>query len=191
MNWTRLVVDTIPRDGCLVYAIIMQVVNLSFNYTDSYPSVGPQRRGNKRGSSATQQMLAERATQLDTEQESSGQPPVWNEVYALMQCPSPPCNSGPYCWHDPFGKHYKLPMHHLKALVNYVEQGNTLQSHDDVPEHVREQLLAEEQERLERQPQQPASCPTPFPPINITNVLPSYTCRNLGGRHCVRWLSDV
>lgn len=54
-------------------------VNLAFNYTDSYSSVGTQRRGNKRGSSATQRMLAEldSSTQLDTEQEVSGQAPAW------------------------------------------------------------------------------------------------------------------
>src|SRR5437667_8629733 len=96
--------------------------------------------------SAMQQMLAEWAAQLDMEENSVSHPPVWREVYV-------PCNSGPYCWHDPFGKkHYKLQTHHLKALVQFVEQGNTLHSHNDVLEHVREQLFAEVQERLERQP---------------------------------------
>jgi len=61
----------------------------------------------------------------------------------------------------------------MKALVQFVEQGNTLQGQNDVPKHIREQLFVEEQERLERQPQQPASAPTLFPPITITHVLPS------------------
>ncbi|KAF2188820.1 hypothetical protein K469DRAFT_564491 [Zopfia rhizophila CBS 207.26] len=91
-----------------------------------------------------------------------------------MQCPGPPCNKGPYCWRDPVGKkHYKLRTQHMKALVQFVEQGNTLQSQNDVPKHIREQLYVEEQERLEKQPQQLSSAPTPYPPINITNVLPS------------------
>jgi len=121
-------------------------------------------------------MLAEldNATQPDAEQEDGSQPSVWKEVYALVQCPGSPCNLGPYCWRDPFGKkHYKLRTQHLKLLVQFVEQGGILQSHNDVPNNIREQLFAEEQERLERRPQQLVSCPTPFPPINITNVLPS------------------
>jgi hypothetical protein len=48
-----------------------------------------------------------------------------------------------------------------------------LQSHDDVPDHIREQLVAEEQQRLARQPNTPANAPTSLPPITITNVLPS------------------
>lgn len=87
-------------------------VDLSFNYTESsQSSAGTQRRGNKRGSSATQRMLAEldTATQPDAEQNGSCQPSAWKEVYAVMQCPGPPCNKGPYCWRDPIGKkHYKL-----------------------------------------------------------------------------------
>jgi len=67
--------------------------DLSFNYVDSHPSsASTPRRGNKRGSSATQAMLADRAAQLDAEQKTTGDPSIWREVYALMQCPSPPCN---------------------------------------------------------------------------------------------------
>ncbi|PSN58574.1 hypothetical protein BS50DRAFT_566671 [Corynespora cassiicola Philippines] len=118
-------------------------------------------------------MLAERAAQLDAEQETSGNPSIWREVYALMRCPGPPCNLGPHCWRDPFGKkHYKLRTHHLKALVELVQEGHVLKSHDDVPGGIREQLFAEEHQRLDRQPR-PASVSTPsLPPINITNVLP-------------------
>jgi hypothetical protein len=115
---------------------------------------------------------SERAAQLDAEGESSGQSSIWQEVYSLMRCPGPPCDLGPHCWRDPFGKrHYKLRTHHLRALIEFVEHGNTLQSHEDVPEQIREQLFKEERQRVERQPKA-ASCSTPFPPINITNVLP-------------------
>lgn len=150
-------------------------VDLSFNYIDASSQLASTaNRGNKRGSSATQRMLADRTTYIGDEQETSGGPSVWQEVYALMRCPGPPCSLGPHCWRDPFGKrHYKLRTHHLKALVDLVQQGHTLKSHDDVPEDVREQLYAEEHQRREQQ-STTTSAPTPsLPPISITNVLPS------------------
>lgn len=150
-------------------------VDLSFNYIDASSQLASTaNRGNKRGSSATQRMLADRTTHIDDEQETSGSPSVWQEVYALMRCPGPPCNLGPHCWRDPFGKrHYKLRTHYLKALVDLVQQGHALKSHDDVPEDVREQLYAEEHQRREQQ-STTTSAPTPsLPPISITNVLPS------------------
>jgi hypothetical protein len=119
---------------------------VSFNYIDSYPqSSGTTKRGSKRGSSATQRIMADRAAQLDAEGENSHEPSIWRDVYALMRCPGPPCDLGPHCWRDPFGKkHYRLRTHHLKALVDLVEQGNVLRSYDDVLEYVREQLIAKE-----------------------------------------------
>jgi hypothetical protein len=149
-------------------------IDLSFNYLDaSSQPASTANRGNERGSSATQRMLAERASQLQEEQEKSGSPSIWQEVYALMRCPGPPCNLGPHCWRDPFGKkHYKVQTHHLKALVELVHQGHVLKSHDDVPEDIRELLYAEEHQRQERH--STTSIPAPsLPPITITNVLPS------------------
>ncbi|RYP19468.1 hypothetical protein DL765_003308 [Monosporascus sp. GIB2] len=81
----------------------------------------------------------------------------------------------PHCWINSVGKkHYKLRTHHLKSLIKHVQQGGTLQTHDDVPGEVREQLYAEEQQDGERQRKRRglsslASCP----PINIINVLPA------------------
>jgi hypothetical protein len=151
-------------------------VDLSFNYVDaSSQPASTANRGNKRGSSATQRMLADRTSHMEDEQETSGSPSIWQEVYALMRCPGPPCNLGPHCWRDPFGKrHYKLRTHHLKALVGLAQQGHTLKSHDDVPEDIREQLYAEEHQRREQQTAA-TSAPTPsLPPISITNVMPSH-----------------
>jgi hypothetical protein len=146
-------------------------VSLTFNYIDSASSYA--NRGTKRGSYATQRMLADRASQLDAEQ-SSGQPSAWVDIYTLMRCPGPPCSLGPHCWRDPFGKqHYKLSTHHLRALVKLVEQGHRLQSHDDVPENIREQLYAENQKRLERRPTTSVAPMSSFPPITINNVMPS------------------
>jgi len=79
-------------------------ISISFNYVDSQPPTGTIKRGAKRGSSATQRMLSDRAAQLDAEEDSDGHPSVWRDVYALMQCPGPPCDLGPHCWINPIGK---------------------------------------------------------------------------------------
>ena len=125
-------------------------VDLSFNYVEPTTSAAQAGRVGQRGSSATQRMLADRALQLDAEQDSGGRSSIWREVYALMRCPGPPCNLGPHCWRDPFGKkHYKLRTHHLKALIELVQQGLVLNTHNDVPEEIRDQLYAEDHQRRE------------------------------------------
>lgn len=144
-------------------------VTLSFNYLDTKPPAGSVRRGTKRGSSATQMMLADRDAQLDAEAET---PAPWQVVYAIFRCPGSPCDRGPHCWIDPVGKkHHHLRTEHLKVLINLKKQGNVLNSHDDVPQHLRDQLHLEERQRLEREPKA-NNVSSPFPPINITNVLP-------------------
>jgi hypothetical protein len=96
-------------------------------------------------------MLAEGDAQVDAEYASTGHPPVWRHVYNLMRCPSSPCQLGPHCWVDPVGKkHYKLNSHHLKSLIMYVQDGHSLETHDDVPNNVRNELYAEEQQSLKR-----------------------------------------
>jgi hypothetical protein len=152
-------------------------LNFSFNYveTSQLLATSSKRVDKRGGSSITKQMLSERAEQLDGEQESSGQPSVWRDVYSLMRCPGPPCHLGPHCWRDPVGKkHYKLKTHHLKSLIRYVEQGYELQKHEDVPEDIREQLYAEEQQWLERRQRTSSTSAVSSPPINITNVLPPH-----------------
>jgi hypothetical protein len=54
-----------------------------------------------------------------------------------------------------------------------VEQGGELQTHEDVPEDIREQFYAEEQQQLERRQRATNMSATTYPPINITNVLPA------------------
>jgi hypothetical protein len=152
-------------------------VNISFNYNyveSGQPSAISSRKGDKRGlSSTTQRMLAEGTEQRNAEEESSGQPSVWRDVYSLMRCPVGSCNSGPHCWCDPVGKkHYKLRTHHLRSLIQHVEQGHVLQTHDDVPEEIRQQLYTEEQQLIERH-QKPSGTSAANCPINITNVLPT------------------
>ena len=155
-------------------------VDLSFNYLETGQQLAASsRKGDKQSStSATQQMLGERAMQIDAEEESSGQPSIWRDVYNLMRCPGPPCHLGPHCWRDPIGKrHYKLKTHQLKSLIRHVEQGGQLRTHDDVPEDIREQIYAEDQQRLERHKKITNIPPSNLPPINITNVLPESSHR--------------
>jgi hypothetical protein len=150
-------------------------VDVSFNYVEvgQQAPVATRRAGKRGGSSATQQMLAERDSQLDAEEGEAREPSVWQDVYNLMRCPGPPCNLGPHCWRDPDGKkHYKLRTHQLKGLIRHVQQGGRLRSHDDVPEDIRQQVYAEEHQQHERQQKKANSTVMGHPPIHITNVLP-------------------
>ncbi|KAK5309506.1 hypothetical protein LTR93_012213 [Exophiala xenobiotica] len=153
-------------------------VNLSFNYVQvSVPSVNNSgRRGDKRGAtSTTQRMLAERDLRLQAEHATSGQPAIWQHVYSLMRCPGPPCHLGPHCWIDPAGKkHYRLLSHHLRDLIRYVEQGHQLQSQDDVPLAVRQQLYAEEQQRRDRKSSKVTETPAGTSSVTI-NILPGHS----------------
>ena len=123
-------------------------VDLSFNCLEaSQPLSILSRKRSKRGfSSTTQQMFNEIAKQLDAEEEYSGYPSIWRDVYNLIRCHGPPCRFGLRSWRDPVGKkHYKLRTHQLKAPIVYVEQGDQLRTHDDVPGDIRRQLYVEGQ----------------------------------------------
>jgi hypothetical protein len=120
-------------------------------------------------------MLATRDLQVDAEEHSSGQSSIWRNVYKTMRCTGPPCNKGPYCWCDPDGKmHYKLHTDTMTSLVEYVEDGHTLETHDDVPKDIREQLYVEERQAVERHQKASRSSAVSLPPIPITiTVLPA------------------
>lgn len=151
-------------------------INLEFHCVEvnrpRAESASATSRGGRR--SATTRML----TELDDETERdrlNGNRAVWRDVYALMRCPGPPCHLGPHCWREPVGKkHYRMLTHQLKQLVLYKEEGNKLESHDDVPDQVRQELFAVEQQRLERQQQSAKQSSKALPPIHITNVLPGH-----------------
>ena len=53
-----------------------------------------------------------------------------------------------------------------------MEQGSRLHTHEDIPNEIRKQLYAEEQQNGERQRKRKATSQASYPPINITNVLP-------------------
>jgi hypothetical protein len=57
--------------------------------------------------------------------------------------------------------------------VRHVEQGHKLETPDDVPEEIRQQLYTEEQQRLERHQRGPNISSSNLPPIYITNMLPT------------------
>jgi hypothetical protein len=74
-------------------------LNISFNYIEAsqstaISSVRVERRGRL---SRTERMLAGRAMQLRIEEEASGRPSVWVEMYRIFRCLGHPCQLGPYC----------------------------------------------------------------------------------------------
>ncbi|EED11616.1 conserved hypothetical protein [Talaromyces stipitatus ATCC 10500] len=150
-------------------------LDVCVNYVADDNEQSSTRNGEKRNTrSVTNAMLAEREARIDAEQ-SSGQSSPWRDVYDKMKCPGPPCkNSEGYCWQDPVGKkHYRLNTHHLTHLVDMVKKKRLfLETHDDVPEMIREQLYAEERLSLERKkrPKGNSLIEAPYLPINI-NVL--------------------
>jgi len=144
-------------------------VGVTFSYIES----GKTARTAGRGATAAQ--LAERNARLDAEQVVTGAPDAWRRVYKLLQCPGPPCDRGPYCWQDSDGKkHYKLMGHHLRSLVQFVQRGSKLETHDDVPDEIRTQLYAEEQQHLDRKRKRrdSGSHLAERPPTIINNYIP-------------------
>jgi hypothetical protein len=127
---------------------------MTFNYIaeDRGALASLAKRAGKQGSrSTTRRMLAERAAEIDAEQEATGQPPAWKDVYETVRCPGPPCPRGPYCWQDPNGKkHHPLKTRELQALVLHVQRGNALKTHDDIPDDLRQRLYAAERQQYER-----------------------------------------
>jgi hypothetical protein len=93
-----------------------------------------------------------------------------------MRCPGPPCQLGLHCWRDPDGKkHYKLYPHHLRRLVKFVQDGGKLGCQADVPEDIRQQLYAEEQQRSDRRQSKAVATPLGLTPITINNNFPEYS----------------
>src|ERR1700709_2264411 len=64
-------------------------------------------------------------------------------------------------------KRYRLNTHYLRELVRYAEEGNELRTHSDVPQRVRDQLYAEDQQRLKGHQRSTSAPAANFPPINI------------------------
>jgi hypothetical protein len=142
------------------------MMTVSFSYVESGKTARTARRG------ATASQLAERNDRLEAEQVVSGGPDAWRHVYNLLRCPGPPCDRGPYCWQDPDGKkHYKLMGHHLRNLVKFVQRGCKLETHGDVPQDIRTELYAEDQQHVnrKRKRQDSNSSPSDHTPMIISN----------------------
>ena len=68
IDWSTVAKQLLTAWGELFRSGKKLRVDLSFSYVDLQPSsAGTPKRGNKRGSSATKTMLADRAAQLDAE----------------------------------------------------------------------------------------------------------------------------
>ena len=148
---------------------------MSFNYIQVgvLPATNG-KRGDKRGrTSTTQRGLKELDLRVDAEEATSGQS-IWRKVCGLMRCPGSPCPWGRYCWIDPVGKkHYPLLTHHFKDLVRFVERGGKLETHDDVPQSIRQELYDEEKKRRDRKSGKVAGSPGGSSAVTI-NILPGH-----------------
>ena len=125
-------------------------LNVSFNHKEAVPGGATvcSSRGTRGRKSATRIMLAERAFHLDAQEASTGQAALWASMYRLMRCPGPPCDLGPHCWIDSdTKKHYRLKAHHMRQLIEHVQQVGNVETHDDVPQIIRDQLYTEERDR--------------------------------------------
>ena len=128
---------------------------LSVIYKESGEGTVTPRGRAKRGSAAQRAEREERAG-------------VWRDVYRTMRCPGPPCSLGPHCWIDldDGNKHYKIWKEEMILLIDYVYSGNLLESHRDVPEHIRghimnrprDQRVPEEQENGRRKRKRNSPC---------------------------------
>ncbi|KAL7925297.1 hypothetical protein ACQKWADRAFT_283585 [Trichoderma austrokoningii] len=117
----------------------------------------------KTGRGATNKQLAAR-DKLIAQQEASGVRPVWKDVYEVFECSSAVCpNRGFSCWRDPSDKkHIKLDSDTMEKLVDFAEEGNKLETHDDVPERIREMIYRhKEEEETRRQLKRKAPDPLP------------------------------
>ncbi|KAJ5622044.1 hypothetical protein N7528_005276 [Penicillium herquei] len=130
------------------------------------------QKGEKRGRvSATSRMLAERKRYIDIEEEMTEQPATWDLVYSLMRydirlCP----HKSDWCWEDLMDKkHYKLRVPYLERLINYVDGGGCLDTHNDIPNDIRRDLVIESQKGRNSKKTEVPSGPL-YPPA-IINIL--------------------
>ncbi|KXH56230.1 hypothetical protein CNYM01_13770 [Colletotrichum nymphaeae SA-01] len=144
-------------------------VYVQLDYVETLSTGRPAGRG------ATAMGLAERSARMDAEQEAAGEVDPWRRVYQLMRCPGAPCDNGQWCWQDRARKmHHKLLDHQMRDLVRWVQQGHNLDTHDDVPEEIRAQLYAQEQQGRKRKRQGSGSDSAGHVPVIIHNHIPDY-----------------
>jgi hypothetical protein len=149
---------------CFRYVEVSQVTA-----TNASKTSGKRARG-----SATQQMQAELTTALDAEQAATGRAAAWQHVYALFRCPGPPCELKPFCWFDSQrNKRFGLKSHHLRSLIRYKDDGKPLDTHDQMPKELRQQIYKEERQSEDHKQTKNLGPSSGMQPIQITNILPS------------------
>jgi hypothetical protein len=121
-------------------------------------------------------MVAEREAHIAAEEERTGRRATWSLVYDRMRCSVRSCPlRSDWCWEDPTGKkHYKLRTPHLERLIEHVDNGGSLDCHDDVPSDIRRDLVLESQIGRKSKYTDTTSTGQPYPPT-IINVLPAQT----------------
>jgi len=156
-------------------------VDLSVNYNDyeeagRHSTVGSSKKVDKRSArSATQRMRAELDAELEDE-EASGELAIGLGVYHLFRCLLNSCNAPNYCWPDPdAGVHRKLNTPLLRKLIRYAEEGNPLNTPNDVPQGLRDEIRLQDQQRHDRKRKARAVSPQGYPPVNITNYMPGHS----------------
>ena len=149
-------------------------VDICLHYVETETATRPATLPRKRrrvGGSTTERMLAQRDAEIDAEESSTGQPSAWRHVYAKMRCPGLPCTLEPYCWHDSRTmRRYKLKTHHLRVLIRHFQRGQPLETHDDVPDELRQQIYLEEEQSSRNKRLNTTATATNMPPIQL--VLP-------------------
>ncbi|KAK1086662.1 hypothetical protein LTR33_001462 [Friedmanniomyces endolithicus] len=121
--------------GCHFHAGKRLTVKITFRFRlrNTASRIQADARGRP---SATRRMRHEQASQRDAEEYATGEGAYWRIGYF---------------WRDPHGgKHYKLLTTHMKQLVLHMQNRNKFESHNDVPDTVRQELYAEAGQRTER-----------------------------------------
>lgn len=117
-----------------------------------YYEQSAQQNTAKTGRSATIRQRAELGAIISEEVAYMGRPAAIRTAYATMRYTGPPCpiKGSTHCWVYE-GKHRRLLPHHMQMLADHLQSGGVLNSHDDVPENFRKQILGEEHEWEERE----------------------------------------
>ncbi|KAH8435047.1 uncharacterized protein LDX57_012676 [Aspergillus melleus] len=184
INWTLVEKQLCKWSNLLrIGKKISVTIALNYRYDDDVndgSTTSASRRVEKRGrESRTKRMLAEREECINAEEESTGRASTWSLVYERMRCQVRSCPlKSDWCWEDPQDKkHYKLRGPHLERLIDYVDGGGSLESHEDVPDDVRRDVVLESQ--IGRKSKKVDNLPTtgaPYPPININLMSAETAC---------------
>ncbi|KAL3488609.1 hypothetical protein BJX62DRAFT_239832 [Aspergillus germanicus] len=129
-------------------------ISIAFSFRQDDNGCTPTKKGDKRGRvSATNIMLAERDAYIAEEEERTGRPSAWNSTQRTANTTSS-----------------EKP--HINRLVDYVEKGGKIESHNDVPRDIRRDLILESQTGKKSKKDNSLASGSQYHPFNI-NVLPA------------------